>query len=227
MFTVRFNLNGMLIQNMDKGIQFRSLYTCTAKDRCGHPGICQKCYGCDPATGDLPDIGLPVGILAAQALGERISQETLKSFHEGGVEQKEKKGLELVKYLRKKFSATKTIKRTSTSAKKLKKVFEQFPSGSRPHLIHFEVILRGYKSDENNNLLAQMAKSQTMSKIVDMAIKNRMDDLHGAIGRIISGQMVDTGPTGVIYDSTVVNPSVSWQSSIFMGGWTETCTACG
>ena len=105
----------------------------------------------------------------------------------------------MVKYLRKKFSATKTIKRTSTAAKKLKKVFEQFPSGSRPHLIHFEVILRGYKSDENNNnLLAQMAKSQTMSKIVDMAIKNRMDDLHGAIGRIISGQMVDTGPKGVI-----------------------------
>jgi DNA-directed RNA polymerase beta' subunit len=195
----RFDLEGMLIQNISNGLQFRSPYTCTAKDSQGNVGVCQKCYGYDPATGNLPDIGLPVGILAAQALGERISQETLKSFHTGGVAEKEKKGLELVQYLRKKLSATKRIKETLIAAKKLKEIFEQFPRGSRPNLIHFEVILRGYKSDENNNdLLAQMAKSQTMSKIVDMAIKNRMDDLHGAIGRIISGQMLDTGPKGVI-----------------------------
>ena len=88
----RFDVKGNLIRTTENGLQFRSPWTCQAKDDGGHPGICQKCYGYDPATCKLPDIGLPVGILAAQALGERISQGTLKSFHTGGVAQKEKKG---------------------------------------------------------------------------------------------------------------------------------------
>jgi len=195
----RFDLKGMLIQNIDKGLQFRSPYICTAKDGHGNVGICQKCYGYDPATGNLPDIGLPVGILAAQALGERVSQETLKSFHTGGIAEKEKKGFELVQYLRETFLASKKIISNPIASKSLKEIFEQFPSGSRPNLIHFEVILRGYKPDKNNNdFLCQIAKSQTVSKVVNMAIKNRMDDLHGVIGRIISGRMIDTGPKGVI-----------------------------
>jgi len=137
--------------------------------------------------------------LAAQALGERISQETLKSFHTGGIAHKEKKGLALVQYLRKAFSVSAKIKNTSNTSRKLKEIFEQFPSGSRPNLIHFEVILRGYRSDENiNGLLRKIANSQAASKVVDMAIKNSMDDLYGVVGRIVSGRLIDTGPKGVI-----------------------------
>ena len=195
----RFDVKGILIQNMGRDLQFRSPWCCQAKDNGGHPGICQKCYGYDPATGKLPDIGLPVGILAAQALGERISQETIKSFHTGGITQKEKKGLALVQYLRKAFSTSKTIKNSSTASRKLQKIFEQFSSGSCPNLIHFEVILRGYRSDENiNDFLIRLADSQATSKIADIAIKNSMDDLYGVVGRIVSGRLIDTGPKGVI-----------------------------
>ena len=97
----RFGLDGDLVNAITKDTPSRSPLTCTAKDSLNHAGICQKCYGLDPATGKLPEIGLPVGILAAQAIGERVSQETLKSFHTGGKVETEKKGLALVQYLTK------------------------------------------------------------------------------------------------------------------------------
>jgi len=195
----RFDVKGILIKNLDKDLQFRSPWTCSAKDEEGHHGICQKCYGYDPATRGLPDIGLPIGILAAQALGERISQETLKSFHTGGVAQKEKKGLALVQYLRTAFSTSKKLTDRSSASRKLQEIFTQFPSGSRPKLVHFEVILRGYKSDDNiNGLLSKIASSQAASTVVDLAINNNKDDLYGMIPRIVSGRLIDTGPKGAI-----------------------------
>jgi DNA-directed RNA polymerase beta' subunit len=191
----RFDVNGHLIEKITKGLQFRSPWTCQAQDPAGHPGICKKCYGYDPATGDLPALGLPVGILAAQALGERISQETLKSFHTGGTVQKEKKGLMLVTYLRKAFS--KRTKDDSSASTKLHEIFEQFQEAARPCLIHFEVLLKGYKTrDKTTGFLASMAKSQVPSKLVEISIKNSMDDLYGVIARILCGRLIDTGPKG-------------------------------
>ncbi len=193
----RFNVKGQLIHKIEEGLKFRSPWTCQAQDPAGHPGICQKCYGYDPATGDLPEIGLPVGILAAQALGERISQETLKSFHTGGVVQEGKKGLALVTYLQKSLSMK--IKDSSIASGKLHDIFEEFPQSGRPSLIHFEVILRGYKSgDDIDGFLARIAKSQAKTELLDLAINNSMDDLYGVIGRIVSGRLIDTGPGGKI-----------------------------
>lgn len=52
--------------------------------RCQHgPGICRKCYGLDE-DGKEPEIGLNVGIIAGQSLGERSTQLAMKSFHTGG-----------------------------------------------------------------------------------------------------------------------------------------------
>ncbi len=48
-------------------------------------GISQKSYGIDPATGQLVDIAHPVGVIAAQSIGEPGTQLTLKTFHSGGV----------------------------------------------------------------------------------------------------------------------------------------------
>ena len=48
-------------------------------------GICQKCYGLDLATGKLPPIGYPAGIIAAQSIGEPGTQLTLRTFHTGGI----------------------------------------------------------------------------------------------------------------------------------------------
>ncbi len=48
-----------------------------------HEGACQKCYGMDLARNTLVDIGTPVGIVAAQSIGEPGTQLTMRSFHTG------------------------------------------------------------------------------------------------------------------------------------------------
>ncbi|MEX0932038.1 MAG: DNA-directed RNA polymerase subunit beta', partial [Candidatus Saccharimonadales bacterium] len=48
-------------------------------------GICRTCYGVDLARGKLVDMRVPVGVIAAQAVGEPGTQLTLRTFHKGGV----------------------------------------------------------------------------------------------------------------------------------------------
>lgn len=48
-------------------------------------GICISCYGVDLANGDLVQLRAPVGVMAAQAVGEPGTQLTLRTFHGGGV----------------------------------------------------------------------------------------------------------------------------------------------
>jgi len=47
-------------------------------------GIPRKSYGIDMATGRLVDNAQPVGVIAAQSVGEPGTQLTLKTFHKGG-----------------------------------------------------------------------------------------------------------------------------------------------
>jgi len=61
-------------------IHVRTPLTCkTAK------GVCQTCYGEDPGRGGLIKLGEPVGIVAAQAIGEPGTQLTMRTKHAGGV----------------------------------------------------------------------------------------------------------------------------------------------
>lgn len=50
-----------------------------------HKPCCQKCYGVDWSTNKLAVIGLPIGVIAAQSIGEPGTQLTLKQFQKGGV----------------------------------------------------------------------------------------------------------------------------------------------
>jgi len=61
-------------------IRVRSPLTCDSVF-----GMCAKCYGTDMSTGKLVEEGLPVGIVAAQSIGEPGTQLTLRTFHTGGV----------------------------------------------------------------------------------------------------------------------------------------------
>lgn len=61
-------------------ITVRSLMTCLSEN-----GICQKCYGRDLGDNETVDIGTPVGIIAAQSIGEPGTQLTMRTFHLGGV----------------------------------------------------------------------------------------------------------------------------------------------
>ncbi len=53
---------------------------------CSSPyGICQKCYGNDLSTHKIVDIGVPVGVIAAQSIGEPGTQLTMRVRHFGGI----------------------------------------------------------------------------------------------------------------------------------------------
>lgn len=61
-------------------VKIRSAITCKSRY-----GVCIKCYGRNLATGQLVDVGEPVGIIAAQSIGEPGTQLTMRTFHTGGV----------------------------------------------------------------------------------------------------------------------------------------------
>ena len=58
----------------------RSVLACKTKD-----GACQKCYGYDLGINKVVRMGSPVGVVAAQAIGEPGTQLTMRTFHIGGV----------------------------------------------------------------------------------------------------------------------------------------------
>ena len=64
---------------IDKVVVRSALY-CTTEYGC-----CQKCYGIDWATNQIVNIGTPVGVLAAQSIGEPGTQLTMRVRHFGGI----------------------------------------------------------------------------------------------------------------------------------------------
>jgi DNA-directed RNA polymerase subunit beta' len=48
-------------------------------------GICANCYGMDRSTGRMVELGLAVGIIGAQSIGEPGTQLTMRTFHIGGI----------------------------------------------------------------------------------------------------------------------------------------------
>ena len=71
-------LSGMKAAGIES-VNIRSALTCQA-----HRGICVKCYGRDLARGKVVNLGEPVGVIAAQSIGEPGTQLTMKTFHTGG-----------------------------------------------------------------------------------------------------------------------------------------------
>lgn len=58
----------------------RSALTCSSRH-----GLCAKCYGWDLSTKNEVSIGTPVGVVAAQSIGEPGTQLTLRTKHSAGV----------------------------------------------------------------------------------------------------------------------------------------------
>jgi len=61
-------------------VDIRSPLTCKARY-----GVCSRCYGWDLSTKNLVEYGTPVGVVAAQSIGEPGTQLTLRTKHTGGV----------------------------------------------------------------------------------------------------------------------------------------------
>ena len=72
-------IDELTVLGLDK-IRIRSPMTCEAE-----LGVCAKCYGMDLSTSRLVELGLAVGIIAAQSIGEPGTQLTMRTFHIGGV----------------------------------------------------------------------------------------------------------------------------------------------
>ena len=63
-----------------KKVVVRSPLYCQSKH-----GACQMCYGIDLSTNRLVEIGVPVGVIAAQSIGEPGTQLTMRVRHFGGI----------------------------------------------------------------------------------------------------------------------------------------------
>lgn len=70
----------VLAEHKIESIYVRTPLTCQSNH-----GICQTCYGSSLSTGKKVSLGEPVGILAAQSIGEPGTQLTMRTFHMGGV----------------------------------------------------------------------------------------------------------------------------------------------
>ena len=64
-------------------VKIRSVLTCQSRR-----GVCMKCYGRDLSRGRLVEKGEPVGVIAAQSIGEPGTQLTMRTFHIGGTASK-------------------------------------------------------------------------------------------------------------------------------------------
>ena len=79
--------NALIVEDLasqieDSGVEkvkIRSVLTCGARR-----GVCARCYGRDLGTGKLVELGLAVGVVAAQSIGEPGTQLTMRTFHIGG-----------------------------------------------------------------------------------------------------------------------------------------------
>ena len=60
-------------------VRIRSVLTCASRR-----GVCAHCYGRDLSTGRLVELGMAVGVIAAQSIGEPGTQLTMRTFHIGG-----------------------------------------------------------------------------------------------------------------------------------------------
>ena len=71
---------GLLTDHMVDEVLVRSTLACEASY-----GVCRLCYGWDLSTKELVEIGTPVGVIAAQSIGEPGTQLTLRTKHFGGI----------------------------------------------------------------------------------------------------------------------------------------------
>ncbi|MDO8570771.1 MAG: DNA-directed RNA polymerase subunit beta' [Candidatus Daviesbacteria bacterium] len=74
------NIINQIVEEEVKTLTVFSPISCKAK-----VGMCARCYGWDLSTREPVKIGVPVGVVAAQSIGEPGTQLTMRTFHTGGI----------------------------------------------------------------------------------------------------------------------------------------------
>ncbi len=77
---ITLNIAGIIHTSKCPEVSVRSVLDCRSER-----GVCQQCYGRDLGNNAEVKIGTPVGIIAAQSIGEPGTQLTMRTFHMGGV----------------------------------------------------------------------------------------------------------------------------------------------
>ncbi|MCF7846492.1 MAG: DNA-directed RNA polymerase subunit beta' [Candidatus Gracilibacteria bacterium] len=70
----------LLNEEQIESVIIRSVMFCRTSD-----GVCQSCYGYNLGDNKPVEMGTPVGIIAAQSIGEPGTQLTMRTFHMGGI----------------------------------------------------------------------------------------------------------------------------------------------
>ena len=103
-------------------VEVRSALTCSARR-----GICIKCYGKSLSTNRIAQVGEPVGVIAAQSVGEPGTQLTLRTFHVGGTASRSEVDSSIVikKDGRLEIEDLKTVKTTNKGGEKVEIVISR------------------------------------------------------------------------------------------------------
>lgn len=78
--TIDKNVLEVLNAHKIQDVNIRSVLTCDTEW-----GVCKKCYGLDLGLNRIVEDGTPVGVIAAQSIGEPGTQLTMRTFHSGWV----------------------------------------------------------------------------------------------------------------------------------------------
>jgi hypothetical protein len=183
-------------------VYIRSPITCESKT-----GVCKLCYGIDLSTDGNPPIGYPVGVIAAQSIGERGTQFTLRTFHTGGASSGVAAGIDRAKAL---FNANETVKsyfknngNIKTGLFLLNELQQIYCSYGIIADHHFETIIRRMVNNAENKLqgilhigkhtegfLARTGFRSVERNLVEAAISKAEDDLIGFKAKVIAGSIL-------------------------------------
>jgi DNA-directed RNA polymerase beta subunit/DNA-directed RNA polymerase beta' subunit len=136
-------------------IEVRSPLYCRAEQ-----GVCQHCYGWDLSKREPVEIGEPVGLIASQSIGERLTQLSLATVHRG-------RGSPVEEFLAilerpciekaQKEKATASSEADKNIVKLLQRLCELMPEVNAKH---FEVVLRALKEAQKVQRTAPLGEPE-------------------------------------------------------------------
>jgi DNA-directed RNA polymerase beta subunit/DNA-directed RNA polymerase beta' subunit len=187
-----------------------------------HKGVCSRCYGLGEH-GVLPSIGDPIGIKAAQSIGETGTQSALSSFHRGGTASggSFRSGFEHTKFL---LHMPDNVKNKATLAQKDGKIVSITKGVSGQHVIKIDtdpspyiarntlkvkvgdVVSKGDSLDEGVVKITEYADLVPIGKVRS----HLTDELEKSYsGTKILRRNTETIVKGVTGYSSVLNPGTS------------------
>lgn len=137
-------------------------------------GVPRKSYGVDPATGEVVVPHHPVGVIAAQSIGEPGTQLTLKTFHAGGVAGED----------------------ITTGLPRVEELFEVRTPKGQAHLAEMSGIANVW--EEGDHYVVQITSTDNTHKKVAVDLNGRKPKLSDgssvSIGDVLSGKKGSAEP---------------------------------